>query len=277
MYKIHPNLSILDFDLAKTQDFYPTKSVTSNSDWNISSWLWYTCGAVLTIALLYFVYSMFTSNEFIDSIAPNQNKIDKGKASIYPSDISQPGTPNITIFDESSNNPQPSIINKISSYLNPFNYFTTQDQVDSKFKDFLDYQLKPAQANFKLYPYTVENPFDSWFKKLNISIFGESSNDAIERIRLKRLAFADLDHLRVRVDTPSIASVGLGTYSPFPSNVVWDQIQATNLENRLRNLPTTPQLSPRFTPIELPDVNVWQNQTVEPENIASSTRITTEQ
>jgi hypothetical protein len=58
-----------------------------------------------------------------------------------------------------------------------------------------------------LYPFTVENPYLPWYKKLTLSMFGESKAD--EALRLSRLdfAFRELDKIRVGVHSPSVASI----------------------------------------------------------------------
>jgi hypothetical protein len=99
----------------------------------------------------------------------------------------------------------------IRNKINPFNWFSTQAQIDNQFNNFMERQYNVAHADMSLYPYTVNNPYLPWYKKLSFAMFGESQADEIVRIKHLDFAFRDYDKIRVGVHTPSVASVGLGT------------------------------------------------------------------
>lgn len=73
------------------------------------------------------------------------------------------------------------VINK----LNPFNYVTSAAEVQQQYADFLHWQYKPETADLKLYPFTVDNPYDGWFTKLKKHYIGESVTEALQRTRDK--------------------------------------------------------------------------------------------
>jgi hypothetical protein len=110
--------------------------------------------------------------------------------------------------------------------MNPFNYFSTQAQLDNQFNHFLQRQYNIAQADKSLYPFTVENPYHPWYKKLSIAMFGESSIDQAQRFRYQDIAYRDYNTIKVGVHSPSVASLGIGSPSVFHS--AWDDIQQTN-------------------------------------------------
>jgi hypothetical protein len=84
--------------------------------------------------------------------------------------------------------------NKINGFINPFKWFNTQAQINSQFNNFIERQYSLNDANHSLYPFTVENPYLPWYKKLSIALFGESQADEI--IRLRHLDFAYRDQLK---------------------------------------------------------------------------------
>ena len=148
--------------------------------------------------------------------------------------------------------------------LNPFNYFYTQEQIDSNFKSFMDRQNDIPRANFHLYPYTVENPYDSYVRKWITAMFGESSSAYAKRMELKSYATSVYDAIKVNPDILSggnISGLGLGFNSPIPGIAVWDNASVIELENRLSRIPITPISSPLLKAINLPEAldlhNIW--------------------
>jgi hypothetical protein len=246
-------------DFAKIQDFYPPRVTSVSSDWNLSSWLWYGGIAIVTMGALYLGYVLITSPEFIDSIAPST----KITPPTPPSDPSIPHTP------PSDGTSFLSIIgHKISNIINPFKWFNTQAQINSQFNNFMERQYNPATHNNQLYPFTVDNPYLPWYKKLTLAMFGESKAD--EAIRLSHIDFAyrDYDVIRVGVHSPYVGTVGLGINSPSD----WNNLL------RLNSLPPTPTHSPTIPPIDLPDVAQWQSHSINRnvEQIATSSNVTVE-
>ena len=148
--------------------------------------------------------------------------------------------------------PIPYLYNKISNVINPFKYFTTDQQSQQQFNNFLEKQYNPVTADLKLYPFTVENPTASWFSKFKTAVFGETHNDAV--LRLEHRLYALRDYEAIKVDN-SITSLGLGINNP------------TNIAKIFNSLPPTP----KFISMDLP--NEWN----EPTPIPSSSKVTTEQ
>lgn len=177
---------------------------------------------------------------------------------------------------------------RITNILNPFNYFSTQAQNNNQFNSFIERQYDPTQSQHHLYPFTVENPYLPWYKKLSIAMFGESHADEVIRLRHKDFAFRDYELIKVRMDSPNITSVGLGTHFPFPPDNIWDthhRIIHNNLERVMKSLPNTPHISPKLTPLDLPDVSGWKEHTVEKSvnpilskggEVATSSKVTVE-
>lgn len=152
----------------------------------------------------------------------------------------------------------------IVTYLNPFSYFSTGQQATAQFNNFMETQYNYNHANLRYYPFTENNPFDSWHKKWIKALFGESPTDTLNRMRHRNFAMRAYDDIRVDpnlvfsagTNTPIAANLGLGAYTPVATNSVWDTIQSINLENRLRALPLTPV----GTPVDLPvasEISDW--------------------
>jgi hypothetical protein len=173
-------------DFAKIQDFYPPRVTSVSSDWSVSSWLWYAGIAIVTVGVLYLGYTLITSPEFVDKIAPSTRVTP-------PTPPTDPSIPHTPPSDGTS------FLAYIRNKINPFKWFSTQAQIDNQFTNFMHKQYDLAHADKSLYPFTVENPYDSWFKKLSKALFGESSVDQAERFRLQDFAYRDYDKIRVGV------------------------------------------------------------------------------
>ena len=150
--------------------------------------------------------------------------------------------------------PIPYLYNKISNVINPFKYFTTDQQSQQQFNNFLEKQYNPVTADLKLYPFTVENPTASWFSKFKTAVFGETQGDAVLRLEHRLYALRDYEAIKVN---NSITTLGLGI----------------NIANIFNSIPPTPKLKPKFIGIELP--NEWNEPTAE--SIPSSSMVTTEE
>src|ERR1700693_1958784 len=142
----------------------------------------------------------------------------KGKG-IPPAD---PGAgPSIIINDVRSSNISPHLIgSKIKyyfSYLNPLSWIPTASEYQAQYDAFV-VQQESIHYNSNFYPFTNNNPYDSWIKKLRIGYFGESTLEFESRTRIKNeilTIFTDVGNYytspMVSVpSSPSIANIGLG-------------------------------------------------------------------
>jgi len=96
--------------------------------------------------------------------------------------------PAIIINDARSSNITPYLIgSKIKeslSYLNPLSWIPTASEYKAQY-DAFTIQQESLNYNNQLYPFTSNNPFDSWIKKLRIGYFGESTLEFESRTRIK--------------------------------------------------------------------------------------------
>ena len=184
------------------------------------------------------------------------------------------------------------VTNQIRKALNPFNWFRTQAQIDNSFHNFLETQYNPVTADHRYYPFTVENPYAPWHKRLAMAIFGETSADELLRSRHHTIANYDYNQLRVNPNyidmgmrSPSVAHVGLGLkkpWAPYYSEVV----QENNVGWGLKSIPQTPTITPKplqpldIAPLNFSDTIAWQNQVVDrvvsDSNVASGSNVTTD-
>jgi hypothetical protein len=150
----------------------------------------------------------------------------------------------------------------------------------------MDYQSNPVTQNRKLYPFTENNPFLPWYKKLKVAMFGEGTFDSLQRLK---------DHAKVEqwyeairsgkshitvgatpVDTPLPAttpnvwtSLGVGANKHIPSFI--DTINHLNIENKFKSLTPIPKTIP--VPISesiLDDVTSWKNTNIDKSSIAEA-------
>nr|YP_010170436.1 hypothetical protein K8K84_mgp034 [Phanerochaete carnosa]QRZ60418.1 hypothetical protein [Phanerochaete carnosa] len=160
---------------------------------------------------------------------------------------------------------------KVVNTLNPFNYIATSVEMDNRFRGFLDQQTgrvngSNSYLNENLYPYTENNPFDSYATKLAKAFFGETAAQNAERMQHLSSVNRNWDYywdtLRRTADayaeTPSgartpISPVNVGLNPGFHSeNNFYDQVRAANLTARLSELPEILKESPV-------EGNVWED------------------
>lgn len=265
-------------DLSKYQDFYKTP-YNSNKGWslfsfdlNISNWLLYTGGVLITLGLCYWGYLYYTDQTFLEPLISSKHS--SSGTSAFPSNRTTHSTttpaPEIQITDNTTPAIEDSssvvasamtfiggkilgIPRAVSSALNPFSYFQTSNQQQHNFDIFMATQNNMHTANLHYYPFTENNPFSPWYEKWGYALFGESIADKAHRMNLRSYAFRELETLSVkpidaallspRIDTALLSpklGVGIGINSPINTATVWDAVQVTNLQTTLKSIPTTP-------------------------------------
>jgi hypothetical protein len=232
-------------ELAKSQDFYKSPinlTVNYNTPWykDLTTWLWIG-GSIVGVGLLYLGYKFCTDPLFIQDLFGQSDIKGKGKApSIDPQGSDIP-------LDEISSGSDTT--NKIIAFnryviskLNPFNYITSAEDYKQQHKMFNMIQSRVEIANTKYYPYTSNNPYDPWYKKLNLYFFGESLSESAHRLQLKENAYDIYNKIKVKGgNTPIPSNLGLST--PIPSiPSFFDAVQANNVENKLKSIPSTPKV-----------------------------------
>ena len=121
----------------------------------------------------------------------------------------------------------------------------------------MEIQNEYTRADRRYYPFTENNPFDSWFKKMKLQLFGESSAEFIERNQLKLKADAVYESLKIgkgkAVDTLFSATSSTwnspkSTLSPLPNIVglnsgaidAFNRATAGLTERKLSAIPSLP-------------------------------------
>lgn len=104
----------------------------------------------------------------------------------------------------------------------------------------MENQYSYMNRDTRYYPFTENNPHDSWFKKLRVSLFGESLSESAERVRDRIYADRDLDAMlapfrSAQGATPSPAYspgfVGLNTAPVAFNNLTDDFLTSINSNN----------------------------------------------
>ena len=119
----------------------------------------------------------------------------------------------------------------ISSVLNPFNWVNSGGP--TPVEQIMQTQVDYNHSNLRLYPYTLNNPYDSWFTKFRLAVFGETEFERTRRMhfRAKMLepfnitsATDDFDD-EIGITTPGIRTpiinIGHGVDTTFETNTVW--------------------------------------------------------
>ena len=119
--------------------------------------------------------------------------------------------------------------------MNPFKDFTTDQQNNQQFNDFIQKQCNFVQAETRLFPYTVDNPYSpipthpprdkgrGVYFKFKTAVFGESSLDKVQRLKYYLQATSDYDLIRVNnYYSNSITNLGIGVSAPYtPTAIPW--------------------------------------------------------
>jgi hypothetical protein len=156
-----------------------------------TTWL-YLIGIGLSIGVGYFGYKIYSDPSRVFSFFTTPDVVTPTTPKAGPSNL--PISPDITLTNN-INKGIGSIVTGVTkpfSYvknkLNPFNYVLTSNEVNNQYQFFMDIQNNPVTANRNYYPFTEVNPFLPWYKKLKVVVFGESTFDALQRLKDKTYA-----------------------------------------------------------------------------------------
>ena len=261
------------------RETYKNSNSSFNTSW-IPNWVYYSLLVILTGGVIYVFYSMYNDTGIFNS---NEALIDKGKGkaddNTPPTD---PGPSRLASTFLSVTNGinmvTSSIIGipkAISSVLNPFNWVNSGGP--TPVEQIMQTQVDYNHSNLRLYPYTLNNPYDSWFTKFRLAVFGETEFERTRRMhfRAKMLepfnftsATDDFDD-EIGITTPGIRTpiinIGHGVDTTFETSTVWDEVRQRNIKVKMDNIPPTPV----HTPGELPSTGVIEIS----ENILNQTEV----
>lgn len=268
------------------RELYKYSVVPEYTPWykDSTTWLW-IFGIGCTIGLAYFGYKLIFDPTIIGGIDPNINNPGS------PGPSGTVNSPDITIAENVSRD-YTRIITKpfrfIGNKLNPFNYVLTANELNNQYQYFMDVQNDPAYANRNYYPFTENNPFDPWYKKVKTAVFGESTFDSFQRLKDK--AYAERVYEAVKVSkgkykmveglTPA-SSVGSTSGSTTPvihlPQVLksgWESVAPAAINkvgifdgydtwNKVKSLPATPKYLPSLSESAIDEIIVQKtNQLV---------------
>lgn len=111
-----------------------------------------------------------------------------------------------------------------SRVVNPYNWFSDSTHIQAATAQFMADQQAPNLVNKRFYPYTPHMPYESFWDKIKLRVFGEGIGEEAKRLATKRM-FLDTIHGQF-YNVPSRPS------SPLPgfSNLLAPEIG--NLANR---------------------------------------------
>jgi len=182
------------------RDLYTKPSVNIDiTPWykDLSTWLWIG-GVLCTISIAYTGYRFITDPTFVETIFSNNTT-----PTVQPDNIPDSPSPDITLSDRVTKG-----FGLISSgigqayaftldKLNPFNYFNTTTDINNQFRLFIEKQNDMVTADRRYYPFTENNPFLPWYKKLKLQLIGESVTESLERFKDRTIAERIYNSLQV--------------------------------------------------------------------------------
>jgi hypothetical protein len=252
------------------RDLYKNAKIEPKSWYQDHSWFYYLLGTALVLGGLYAGYKFLIDPLFVESLPSSNPGNNPGniprtvvtgsspEGSITPtySEVVSSGTKSIVMF----------MSNQVRK-LNPTYWFWSAEDLSNQRNVFLSNQ-GTENFNNRLYPFTSNNPYDSWFKKLRIHYLGETISELEQRdldLTRARLSFHPL-HLRVQNPSPSFLSPiiptlsGIGIGIDGPSGSVWSGENYENLvASKLNSLPTTPKVLPNLLPDFEGGIGSWKD------------------
>src|ERR1700753_97381 len=232
------------------RDLYtkPTININLNTtpwykDWSTLLWIG---GSIVGVGVAYLGYKLFTDPMFFHSILGSKPTITHTGPTppINPADnleYSPDTTPtgSTSRLGEAFAFISGSVINSYKTVvykLNPFNWVLSSSEAANQFDRFMETQNNMNTANRKLYPFTSDNPYNSWFKKLRIHYLGETPVEITERISAINYADRAYDHI---IKVQDLKGKGVDRGASTNGLTIWSN-------------KTTPVTSPALSSIGLP-------------------------
>ena len=233
---------------------------------DLTTWLWFG-GTIATVGIFYVGYKMFMDPLFIEDLpiigswfksSPTADIANvtaitttSPSGSITPTNIPQ------AEFVEGSSKSLSMIILGGIKKLNPLTWFMSSVDVEANKTAF---EIAQSSQNYdnRFYPFKEIHPYDSWIKRLRISIFGEASFERNTRLAYKKEI---LEYLAPPLNltpiatpstpiTPTIGTVGLGL------NLTNMDTGFMTVASKLSSVTNTPT----HLPVQLPEMdNAFNN------------------
>ena len=187
-------------------------------DWSTLLWV---AGGVITIGTIYLGYKVIMEPSILlDWFKSTPKIVETGATPPTVSDAAGSSTGPGTML-AAGQDPERSlgigtrIVNmyhKTIYNINPLHWFATTREAQDQFNTFMDVQNDMTRSNRTLYPFTENNPCDSYLKRLRIRWLGETSSEITSRI--KAIAAADSEYESIRVGK---AASSVSELSPISS------------------------------------------------------------
>lgn len=234
-------------------------------------------GAAVVLGTCYLGYKLVTDPGYIgELVLPKRGYPDK---SDLPEDIASSSS-----LDEGmSNVTGPSSVTKTVAFifaklgagvstakdnLNPFSWFKSSSDIAINKRLFLENQTVINTADHRYYPFTPNNPYDSFFERMRIHYLGETIHEkSIREMICKGIH----THYGIGVPLPGVGSATpLSSLTPSIGNIglniniadTWNSDGP--LEKIFKSFPGTPNFTPYNPPMPLPNVNLSDISTVNP-------------
>lgn len=173
-------------------------------DWNWSTLFW-ICGGICTAGVIYVGYQSWHEPMYLFNLITGLPSIKHTGAtppanvdgvtigpptssSSFGSSLDQKVGSTLLDKGKSVSKGIVSVYKYVTYKINPFNWVASVSETKEQFNVYMDVQNDIARAERSLYPFTENNPFDSWFKRLRIHYFGETAAETADRLNAKQIA-----------------------------------------------------------------------------------------
>lgn len=177
-------------DLASNKDLLTNPfnlNIHTPTPWyrDSTTWMW-IAGITCTIGLTILGYKLLMDPTILQDLLGKKSSGGGGGAAGPVVNV-DPGSPSQSVAETLKGKAKDigsgilNIPRVVANKLNPFNYFVASDTVRAQYESFLNYQNIPASADLRLYPFSADNPYDSWFTKFKKHLIGETITQRLQR------------------------------------------------------------------------------------------------
>lgn len=170
---------------------YESLTGKTHTDSWVPTWVWWVVGGIVSFGVIFTAFSVYKDPSIITNLFP-WNRTPNVNNNVPQNGLGAPGDqPDIQINDARTHrNPIYWLYDGLTmvtgnyraalNWFNPFHWVSGANTSDA-FNNFMQDQCNPNTVNRTQFPYTLDNPHDSWFNKLRLAVFGESNSERLLR------------------------------------------------------------------------------------------------
>ena len=135
------------------------------------------------------------------------------------------------------------VVGGVREVMNPFNWFVTPEQVAARHREWLDTQANSDVLNQRLYPFTPNNPADTYGQKFYKAVFGETAIEQRIREGNRATVYQNWTLRHGGEFDPDLVAPNMGELAEDiarAASPAWSAARDMQNQTALQQLPTTP-------------------------------------